>query len=100
MAFALVAWDGVLELSGDLLENARSTLARLTNFHDLAEGYLSSGQATDVHRYNEADWIFAGQIRHRSEPGSARSADRSQISALFRDDQRSTDSKSSKSFNM
>ncbi|KAH0789594.1 cysteinyl-tRNA synthetase [Histomonas meleagridis] len=59
MAFALVPWQKVLELTDGLIEHANSLLSKITNFLQNAEAIHSTGHATDVHEFNEVDNEFS-----------------------------------------
>lgn len=58
LAFALVHWQNVLELNAELLASAESLDKRITNFLEMAEGLLQTGQAADVHGYTKANRDF------------------------------------------
>jgi cysteinyl-tRNA synthetase len=58
MAFAMLNWQHVMELSKDLLDSAAATLSRITNFLDSAEAVLSSGKTTDTIGFSGVDSEF------------------------------------------
>jgi cysteinyl-tRNA synthetase len=62
MAFSLVRWQNVLELSEDLFESSRALLSRIGNFLGLAEGLRGSASASNIAGYSEADGRFAGLL--------------------------------------
>jgi cysteinyl-tRNA synthetase len=68
MAFCLVQWQNVLELSEDLFEAARGLLARISNFLGLAEGLRGSGAVYAIRGFSAADAKFAallGSVQQR-----------------------------------
>jgi cysteinyl-tRNA synthetase len=62
MAFAMVSWQNVLELTDSLIEGAASTLSRITNFLEFAEGILSSGSTCNTSGFSPADAEFSALI--------------------------------------
>jgi cysteinyl-tRNA synthetase len=59
MAFSLVQWQNVLELSDDLFEASRALLSRIGNFLGLAEGLRGSASVYNIFGYNGVDGRFA-----------------------------------------
>jgi cysteinyl-tRNA synthetase len=68
MAFSLVQWQNVLELSPDLFESSQSLLSRIDNFLGLAEGLRGSGSVYEISGYHDADRQFErllGDVKNR-----------------------------------
>jgi cysteinyl-tRNA synthetase len=67
LAFSLVQWHRVLELSADLLEESRALLERVKNFLEEADGIHARDAAPDIHTFSPADAAFAAQLAGAQE---------------------------------
>jgi len=67
MAFALVQWQNVLELSDELMTQALNLDNRITNFLSFAEGLRATGAVAEPHEFNETDRKFAIVLEESSQ---------------------------------